>query len=296
MANHQWLTGLKDREKWYPLLLDPADQSEDHDNPRDHQDGLDQSREGGEPVEHRLLAVGQLRVAGRADTVVEDVEHVDERDASDHEDEPRDDGLEPELSTVGGTVVLLQPGIESVLEGHYTRCRSGVSYIPDRQFTLQTAVHSPVNAPADGFMADTGAAAHMAQSDRLFFRADEELRDAVEDYQKREGMEHLSDATKDLVQVGLREQRSPILARCKDRVVEWANLLVVAGLVLFTLAVVTRLVPFAQGTLAAVVLLLMASMLLAANEIVRAVAGVNEVGVRVRDGVAALATVVGGRD
>ncbi len=144
-------------------------------------------------------------------------------------------------------------------------------------------------------MGDAGAAAHMAQSDRLYFRADDELREAVEDYQQREALDSRSDATRELVEVGLREQQNPLLWRSKDRVVEWINLLSISAVVVFALGAATELFALAQGVLAALVLLSLACVLLAAYEFVRVVAGINEVGVRVRDSMAALATVVGWR-
>jgi len=135
----------------------------------------------------------------------------------------------------------------------------------------------------------------MAQSDRLYFRADDELREAVEDYQQREALDSRSDATRELVEVGLREQQNPLLWRSKDRVVEWINLLSISAVVVFALGAATELFALAQGVLAALVLLSLACVLLAAYEFVRVVAGINEVGVRVRDSMAALATVVGWR-
>lgn len=135
----------------------------------------------------------------------------------------------------------------------------------------------------------------MAQSRKLQCRADESLRGAVEDYQDRMGKDTLSDATKELVEVGLREQRNPIVWRFKDRVIEWVSLLSISSVVVFALGAGTRIFTFVEGFRAAILMLMLAAVLLACFETARIIAGMNEVGVRVRSGLATLATVVGGR-
>lgn len=133
----------------------------------------------------------------------------------------------------------------------------------------------------------------MAQSDRLYFRADDGLRDGVERYQEREGFDNQSDATRRLVEVGLREQRNPIVWRFKDRIVEWINLLSISAVVVFALGAATDLFVFGEGVAASLVLLMLACVLLAGFETARLLAGMNEMGVRMRRVLAGLATVVG---
>lgn len=130
----------------------------------------------------------------------------------------------------------------------------------------------------------------MAQSDRLYFRADDDLEEQVEDYQERYGFGNRSEATRNLVEVGLREQQSPIVWRFKDRVVEWINLLSISAVVVFLIGATTSIYRVEEGIIAAFAMLTMASVLLAGFEFARVIAGMNEVGVRARR---ALAMVVG---
>jgi len=122
----------------------------------------------------------------------------------------------------------------------------------------------------------------MAQRENLTLRVDERTRERVEEFKDRQGYEHLSDAGKQLVEVGLREQRNPLVWRAKSHVVDWANHLLVSAVVVAAVGLTTRLFAPAQGLLAAVVLLTSAAMLLAGLEVARGIAGANEIGVQVR--------------
>ena len=133
----------------------------------------------------------------------------------------------------------------------------------------------------------------MAQSDRLYFRADEHLREDVDAYAAREDFDTQSAATRKLVEVGLREQQHPIVWRFKDRVIEWTNLLSISAVVVFALGLTTDLIPFAQGVLGALVLVSVASVLIAGFEFARTISGMNTIGVQLRNGVN---RVVGGSD
>jgi len=123
----------------------------------------------------------------------------------------------------------------------------------------------------------------MAQADNLTLRVNNGLRERVEEFQAREGYEHLSTAGKELVEVGLREKQNPMVWRAKGRVVDWANHLVVAGVVVAALGATTDLYAPTEGLLAAVVLLACSAMLLAGLEVARGVAGMNPIGVRLRE-------------
>ena len=133
----------------------------------------------------------------------------------------------------------------------------------------------------------------MATADKITIRADEEFRERVERYEERAGKASRTDAIKELVDVGLREQERPLLYRAKDRVVEWVHLLSIIGVALFVLGVTTDLVTATDGLIAAVFSLGLAAALLAGYELARALAGSNEVGVRLR---AVVAMVVGSSD
>jgi len=123
----------------------------------------------------------------------------------------------------------------------------------------------------------------MAQADNLTLRVNSALRERVENYQAREGKEHLSDAGKELVEVGLRERQNPLVWRAKERIVDWANMLVVAAVVVAALGATTGLYTTVGGVMAATVLLSSAAILLASLELVRGLAGSNQLGVRARE-------------
>lgn len=133
----------------------------------------------------------------------------------------------------------------------------------------------------------------MAQSNKLQCRGDESLREEVEDYRDRMGMDHLSDATEELIEVGLREQRNPIVWRVKDHVVEWVSLLSISSVIVFALGAGTSIFTFVDGFRASVLMLMLAAVLLGCFETARVIAGMNHVGVRVREMMAAVVTVVG---
>lgn len=124
----------------------------------------------------------------------------------------------------------------------------------------------------------------MAQSEPLTFRADEDLHECVEDFAEARGLNR-SEATQELVRVGLREQQHPILWRFKDRVVEWINLLSISAVVIFVVGAATSIYGAAEGTIAAFVMLTLAGVLMGVFEFARVVAGMNEMGVRARQAV-----------
>jgi len=132
------------------------------------------------------------------------------------------------------------------------------------------------------FICYTGAAAYMATADKITIRADDDFTERVEHYRERAGKESRTEAIKDLVEVGLREQSNPLLYRLKDRVLEWVNLLAMTAIVMFVVGVTTDIITATNGVIGAFFALFLASGLLAAYELVRAVGGMNEMGVRAR--------------
>lgn len=97
------------------------------------------------------------------------------------------------------------------------------------------------------------------------------------------GFDSRAEALRHLTEIGMREQRHPILYRFKDRVVEWVNLLSVSAVLLFVLGAGTRLYGLAEGAVAALLTLMLAATLLGGYELVRAAAGMNPVGAQVRE-------------
>lgn len=123
----------------------------------------------------------------------------------------------------------------------------------------------------------------MAQGERLYFRADEETRDEVAAFQRQHGFEDRSKACRELIEVGLREQRNPIIWRLKDSVVEWCSTLAIAAVVVFITGATTDVVAFRDGVVVAATCVVVATALLAGFETARVVTGVNAVGVKVRE-------------
>lgn len=123
----------------------------------------------------------------------------------------------------------------------------------------------------------------MGQSKNITLRVDQSLRERVEEFKDSEGFEHLSQAGQELVEVGLRERQHPVIWRAKDRIVDWANTLVVMAAVVATLGATTGMYRTVEGVLAGIVLLALSSMLLASLEVARGVAGMNPMGLRVRE-------------
>lgn len=132
----------------------------------------------------------------------------------------------------------------------------------------------------------------MATGDPVGFRAGPALQDAIEDYGDRRGLDK-SDALRELVEVGLREQRHPWLWRFKDRVIEWVNLLSISAVLVLALGLTTRLVTWIDGVIAAFFMLALATCLLGGFEVARVLSGSNERGVWLR---AVVASVVSGRE
>lgn len=126
----------------------------------------------------------------------------------------------------------------------------------------------------------------MATADKIGFRASDEFQQRVEDYADSHGHENRTDALKELVDVGLREQQSPMLYRAKDRVAEWVNLLSFAAVLMFVISATTRIVAVTDGIIASFFMLALACVLLAGFELLRTFDGANGLGQQARAAVA----------
>jgi len=118
----------------------------------------------------------------------------------------------------------------------------------------------------------------MAKSQKLQCHADEELDERVDTYQKRNSFEHQSNAVRELIRVGLRESRSPLLYRFKDRVVRWSGDLAVFGILAALIGLATPVLSAQDGIILAAGLVLTAVCLLAVVEVARLVGGTNATG------------------
>lgn len=102
--------------------------------------------------------------------------------------------------------------------------------------------------------------------------------DEIDAYKAREGHSTRSDALRDLVGVGLRETKSPILGHLRPLVMEWAGHLGLTAIAAVVAGFTTSVFAPAHGLQIAVVLIVIAVGLIGAVELARAVNGQSELG------------------
>jgi len=110
------------------------------------------------------------------------------------------------------------------------------------------------------------------------FRADDTTRQRVEEFQDREDYDDRAKALQKLVEVGLRETRSPILFRLKEEVVTWAGWLGVTAIIAVIAGLTTPMLAVTDGLMIAAVVVVVAIALLATVEAFRVLRGESEVG------------------
>jgi len=114
----------------------------------------------------------------------------------------------------------------------------------------------------------------MSKSDNpISCRVDDDLAGKIDDYQTRAGFDNRSDALEDLLRTGLRESRSPILARWREKCIEWAGLLGVFAMVFLAGGVATPAVTARTGYLMSIVLIAIGIGLLGMLELARLFTG-----------------------
>lgn len=120
-------------------------------------------------------------------------------------------------------------------------------------------------------------------TETVSFSATEDLHGRIEAYQDDGDFDNRSNAIRDLIETGLREQSSPILWRAKDRVVDWASILAIAAIVVFISGATTSALPFTSALKFSFSLFVVAVLMLAGFETARMLAGTNSMGVWVRE-------------
>jgi len=75
----------------------------------------------------------------------------------------------------------------------------------------------------------------------LTTRTDQELVDRVDEFARDGGYDSRARALEDLIRTGLRESQSPVLARWRERAIEWAGLLGLFSVIFVAGGVVTPL-------------------------------------------------------
>jgi len=123
----------------------------------------------------------------------------------------------------------------------------------------------------------------MAGSDRLYFRADDDLQDRVDSFEETHGFEDRSKATRELVEIGLRERSSPLVYRFKDQLIRYVGELGIFAVLAIILGFTTPLLSAGNAVLVSISLIVTAVALLAVLELVRAYAGCNQLGMSIRE-------------
>jgi len=123
----------------------------------------------------------------------------------------------------------------------------------------------------------------MAGSDRLYFRADDDLQDRVGAFEETHGFEDQSKATRELVEIGLREVSSPLVYRFKDQLIRYVGELGLFAVLSILAGFATPLLSIADAAILSVSLIVTAVALLAVLELVRTCVGSNQLGSSIRE-------------
>jgi len=109
----------------------------------------------------------------------------------------------------------------------------------------------------------------------------QEIHNRVEDYQERNSQENKSDAVKDLIETGLRENSNPVITRWFERVVEGVGFVLLVAL-LSLMAGFAGIISAMNAALYAVLCLFVAMGLLSWVYFVRVLSGQTSMGAWLR--------------
>lgn len=123
----------------------------------------------------------------------------------------------------------------------------------------------------------------MAQSERLQFRIDDELRAMINRYKEVHNLETESEAARQMMRVGYRERQSPLMHRFKAQVIDYAADLGIFAVIVVVVGFLTPILSPADAALLAVGLAATAVVLLSAMSLARVAAGTSELGVVIRE-------------
>lgn len=119
--------------------------------------------------------------------------------------------------------------------------------------------------------------------DRLYFRADEQTRADVEAHMARNGFDSLSDATRDLVETGLRESNGPILHTWRESTSQVALHFALIAISVLVLGFATDIATVSAAIQVAIVFAVVGIGLIGFVEFARVVKGQNELGSQIRE-------------
>jgi len=103
----------------------------------------------------------------------------------------------------------------------------------------------------------------------LGFRPDSELREEIEDFKSRRDIDKTSQALEELVEVGVRETRGPILYRIKEQAIDAAFYLTLVAVVTVVIGFTTTALERGNSIEIAFVILAIGMMPIAIIELVR---------------------------
>lgn len=118
---------------------------------------------------------------------------------------------------------------------------------------------------------------------QLHCYADDDLEEQVDAYAEKAGYDSTSKAVEDLVQAGLRETRSPVLVRLRERAIEYAGLLAAVAVVFAVGGVIVPSLGVYTGVRMAIVLLAISTSVPAGIEVARVVRGTSALGEDIRE-------------
>lgn len=124
----------------------------------------------------------------------------------------------------------------------------------------------------------------MSQSTSVACRVDEETETRIEQFRQKRGLEKTSDAVKELVQTGLREQKIPVLYDWQKHAIQAAHYLMVAALVFAVIGISPAGFNWVASVWIGGALILVGLALIAAVELARTIRASNTLGDSIRGG------------
>lgn len=118
----------------------------------------------------------------------------------------------------------------------------------------------------------------MATSDKILFRVDDSMKVDIEAHRVRNGYESTSEATRDLVEVGLRESKGPVLYHLRESANTAAFVLACGAISVLILGVTTDIFDVWNSMVIGAVFLIVGGSLVATIEVMRTINSQNELG------------------
>ena len=124
----------------------------------------------------------------------------------------------------------------------------------------------------------------MSQSTSVACRVNEETEDRIERFQQKRGFEKRSDAVKELIKTGLREQKIPVLYQWQTNAIQASHYLMVAAIVVAVIGASPAAFDWVAGAWMGGALVLVGLALVAVVETARTLRASNALGDGIRGG------------